>query len=329
MRELATLAVRDIGSFFIGGTTARLTGRPLGSVKYAASAPPLPVNPNGTYVTGQIYVQYVLLADPIGPPILFLNGGTSSAAMWETTPDGRPGWQRLMLAKGRSTYLTDAVGKGRASFAPYPEIYQTGPVYRPSEETWALFRIGPIGSSGRLSKDAFPGVQFPVTHFGELMKQGLPRFTGHEKSEVAAYESLLERIGPCIVIAQSSGGYLATRIAAKRPDLFKAIVTVELTAAPDLDNGPVNGLTEVPQLLLWGDNTDAHPMWSAIKVAINGYAEEINRRGGTVDIIDLPARGMVGNTHQMMMDLNNDTIFEFIADWIDRLPYRSFSPSEI
>lgn len=90
------LNIRELGSFPIGGSLASLSGLPEREVRYARDAPPLRIDPNGTYTVGQIYVQFVKLAAPKWRfPVVFLSGGTSTGAMWENTPDGRHGWQLL------------------------------------------------------------------------------------------------------------------------------------------------------------------------------------------------------------------------------------------
>ncbi len=326
MTERPDLRVRDIGSFFVGGAQMQMSGRPVGTVQYAQGAAPVSVDPNGTYISGQVYVQYVLLANSSRLPILFLNGGTFTGAMWETTPDGRPGWQRLFLDKGYSSYLTDAVGKGRASYAPFPEIFAAPPVFRPLEETWKLLRIGPRYTPDPAARETFPGVQFPIDHFDAFARQGVPRFPGQDSVELAAYDDLLDRIGRCIVVAQSSGGYFATLLASKRPRDIAAIVTVELTAVPDTATAGMAALAAVPQLILWGDNIPTSPMWMSNKETVRRYADAVNSRGGRVDILDLPARGVAGNSHQMMMDCNNDVLADLVAAWLDDLPDMQANP---
>jgi NitT/TauT family transport system substrate-binding protein len=316
-RQSQDPAIRDLGSFFVGGEQTELSGMPTREVKYAQDAPPLKLDPNGTYQNGQIYVEYFRLAHPRSPvPILFLNGGTSTGAMWQTTPDGRPGWQNYFLHDGYNTYLTDAVGKGRASWARFPEIFKVEPAFRPNEGTWTLLRMGTHYEKDPARRKAFPGVQFPVEQFDEFAKQNVPRFAGQDDIELKAYEMLVARICPCIVIAQSSGAYFATQLAAKHPDLIKAIAAVEMTAAPDLAKIDVAALAKVPQLLLWGDNQQEFASWRQIREGVDKYATAFAEKGGHIDVIDLPKRGITGNTHQMMMDRNNEVIADIVSDWL-------------
>lgn len=177
------IRLRDTGSFFIGGDTAQIQGQPVKEVRYAKDAPPLTVDPNGSYAYGQIYVQYAKLFSPRGSfPILFFNGGTSTAAMWDTTPDGRPGWQQLLLRRGYDTFVTDAVGKGRASWARFPEIFKAEPIFRPNEETWTLLRIGSKYTPEPSGRQAFENSQFPLEAFDEFAKQSVPAIRGPRRS---------------------------------------------------------------------------------------------------------------------------------------------------
>ena len=308
--QVPPLIVSEIGSFFAGGETAVLSGYAVEEISIAAGAPPQKVDPNGTYPTGQTYVHYVRLASPAHPtPILFLNGGSFTGAQWETTPDGRPGWQMLFLRAGFDTYLTDAVNKGRASWSRFPEITPAKPTFRPMEETWATLRIGPPSTGPRL---AYPGSQFPHEAFDAFAKQGVPRFAGQDALELAAYDAALAAIGPCIVVAQSSGAYFATRLAQRRPGHVRAIVAVEMTAFPD----PDDALIDVPHLLLWGDNWRDQPSWRRTRASLDAYAATLRARGGRVEVLDLPDRGIHGNSHQMMVDRNNEDIFKLAAAWL-------------
>jgi hypothetical protein len=44
--------------------------------------------------------------------------------------------------------------------------------------------------------------------------------------------------------------------------------------------------------------------------------DALRKLGGIVDHLDLPARGMGGNSHMLMMDRNSDQIAALIQEWI-------------
>ena len=96
-----------------------------------------------------MYVQYVKLYGSYARakyPLLMWHGGGLSGVTWETKPDGQPGWQQFFLRAGHDVYVSDAVERGRASWARYPEIFKTEPFFRTKKEAWELFRIGPADS---------------------------------------------------------------------------------------------------------------------------------------------------------------------------------------
>ena len=90
--------VREIGSFHVGGGLLTLAGLPLRQRGSTRGGPVRTVDPNGEIAAGQMFAQYVRLAEPRGRfPVLMWHGGGMSGVNWETTPDGRVGWQMLFL----------------------------------------------------------------------------------------------------------------------------------------------------------------------------------------------------------------------------------------
>ena len=43
-----------------------------------------------------------------------LHGATLTGKSWETTPDGRMGWDEYFVRKGHPVYVPDQVGRGRS-----------------------------------------------------------------------------------------------------------------------------------------------------------------------------------------------------------------------
>ena len=54
--------------------------------------------------------------------------------------------QMSFLNRGYDVYVSDAVERGRASWARYPEFFKSEPLFRSKKEAWELFRFGPTGS---------------------------------------------------------------------------------------------------------------------------------------------------------------------------------------
>ena len=152
----ADYLVKEVGSFHVGGHTETLNGLPSKEIVFSPGAPAIKVDPNGEFEVEQMYVQFVKQAAPKSKlPLLLWHGGGLSGATWETKPDGKPGWQQFFLNAGYDVYVSDAVERGRASWARYPEIFKSEPFFRPKKEAWELFRIGPsyeVGGNARRSK---------------------------------------------------------------------------------------------------------------------------------------------------------------------------------
>jgi pimeloyl-ACP methyl ester carboxylesterase len=316
------MQVRDIGSFHIGGGPVTLSGLPVRDIVFTAGAPPFRSDPNGDFETGQMYVQYVKLENPKARyPLLMIHGGGLSGVTWETKPDGQPGWQMFFLRAGHDVYVGDAVERGRASWSRYPEIYKTEPLFRTKKEAWELFRIGPLNSyqTDPTRRVAHPGTQWPVQAFDQFAKQGIPRWATNDAPTQAAYNALVQRICPCVIIVHSQGGNFAFNAALAAPERVKAIVAIEPSGAPDPSKLELTKLKETPHLFVWGDYLDQQDLWKKITPAVNRYREALNAAGVRADELNLPKMGIRGNSHMMMMDRNSDQIAGLVQQWLDRV----------
>jgi pimeloyl-ACP methyl ester carboxylesterase len=310
--------VASIGSFYIGGHESSLTGLPPRDIVFSPGEKQTRVDPNGTFEAGQMYVQYVKLDHPRARwPLLLWHGGGLTGASWESTPDGRPGWQMFFLKAGYDVYVSDAVERGRASWARYPEIYRTEPFFRTKREAWQLFRIGSNYSDARAQRTAFPGSQFPLDAFDAFSKQFVPRWATNDAWTQAAYDALVQRVCPCIVIAHSQGANFAFTAALHAPGKIKAIVALEPTGAPGDVPDPM-ALNGIPQLFVWGDNLDSSPFWRSVVKAPLRYRQAVIAAGGTVDTLSLPDHEIRGNSHMLMLDRNSDQIAGLVSAWLDR-----------
>jgi pimeloyl-ACP methyl ester carboxylesterase len=317
----AAFDVREIGSFHVGGRTITLEGLPVRELFYTSSAgTPLKVDPNGDYQVEQMYVQYVKLAQPQAKyPLLMVHGGGMTGVNWETTPDGRPGFQMYFLQHGHDVYISDSVERGRASFAR-PEIWKSEPFFPVAKATWELARVGPPSSyqTDPAKRVAYPDSKFPIAAFDQLMKERVPRWTTNDAAAQTAYDLYVQRVCPCVIMAHSTGGPFALNMALHAPDKIKALILLEPAGAPDPANGDIGKLKGVPHLYVWADHTSDEPSMKVVIPLAVRWRDALNRIGAPVEWIELPKLGIAGNTHVMMMDVNNLQIADLIQSWMGK-----------
>jgi pimeloyl-ACP methyl ester carboxylesterase len=313
------LQVGDIGGFHIGGRRVTLSGLPVREVQIPGVPFPMRIDPNGDYVVEQMYVHYVKLAAPRARyPLLMLHGGGMTGVTWETTPDGRPGWQMYFLRRGYDVYVADAVERGRSGFAP-PQVWTQEPIFPGAKGTWELGRVGPPGSydSDGAKRTAFG--DFPPEAFDQLMKQRVPSWgAANARAAMQAFDQLVQRICPCAVIAHSSNGPLAMRMALNAPDKVKALVVIEPSGALDPQAENAAKLRGVPHLWLWGDNLANDPVQSKVMPGSVRWRDALVQAGVTADWVELPRVGIAGNSHVMMMDSNSDQVAGVVQAWLER-----------
>lgn len=313
----AAVALRSIDSFHVNGEVRTLSGLPVEQRVLAQGAAARPVDPNGDHMTGQMYCQAYRLAEPRHAlPVLLWHGGGMTGTNWETTPDGRPGWLWRFLQAGYDVIVSDAVERGRSSWSCYPEIYASAPIFRTLDEAWDMFRLGPANGyatdSGK--RVAFPEQQFPLDYFDQFAKQWVPRWAGHEAITSAAYDALIERVGPCVVVGHSQGGGFAMLAAQRQPALVRAVVALEPSGAPAFDTSVTE--PRPPHLTVWGDTIRSHPVWQRYHATVEAYGAALEASGATADVLDLPQQNIHGNSHFLMMDRNADTIFQKVEAWL-------------
>ncbi len=311
-------ALKDVGSFYIGGRTVTLSGLPASEIVFTKGAPAMKVDPNGDFEVEQMYVQYMLPADPTSKyPLLMWHGGGLTGVTWESKPDGNPGWMQYFLRTGHPIYVSDAVERGRASWARYPEIFASEPFFRTKKEAWELFRIGPKDSYNKEpgKRIAHPGQKFPASAFDQFCKQSVPRWATNDAATQAAYNALIQKVGSCVVMVHSQGANFGFQAALAAPDKVKAIIAIEPSGAPK--PGPeLEKLKNIPILMVWGDNLDKQELWQRIVPNIEAFAKDVRSKGGRIDWIDLPKLSISGNTHMLMMDENSDQVAGIVQEWM-------------
>ena len=113
------MIIQEQGSFAVGGTVITDPGT-FDPIKQGA------YNPNGVSPEGQTlhgdhaYVFYQIPENARKLPLVFWHGHGQSAKTWETTPDGREGFQNIFLRKRYGVYLIDQPRRGRAARSTEP-----------------------------------------------------------------------------------------------------------------------------------------------------------------------------------------------------------------
>jgi pimeloyl-ACP methyl ester carboxylesterase len=309
------VALSGMGHLVVGGERITVQGEPQRPRVRARSLPRQPIDPNGQFTAGATYVQFAKLARPTQTyPIVMMPGGGLSGAVYETTPDGRPGWEWFFLRAGYSVFIADLQQTGRSPWARFPEIDPEEPSFRDRTFLWEVFRIGPPGSySAAVGPRAYTGTRFPVQAFDNFAKLAAPRFRMDAKAEATTFDAIIERVCPCILLAHSASAEPSLEAAHRHPDLVKATVLVEPAAVPVPPTHPTG-----PELIVWGDYLgpdQTTPDWLEEYEASRKYLSAASQVQGT-SLMELPKLGISGNSHLEMSDTNSDQVATLIANWL-------------
>jgi hypothetical protein len=316
----APIALKDMGSFHIGGREHTISGKPVKEIVFTPGGMPAKLDPNGVYQVEQMYVQYFIPQSQRGTlPLLMWHGGGLTGVTYETTPDGREGWLNYFIKKGWAVYNSDAVERGRSGWAMYPEVFKGEPVFLTKENPFERFRIG--AGPGSYNKDPakmklMPGSQFPADGYDNFTKQGVPRWTTTDDAIISAYIELVDNVCPCVVLVHSQSGQFGQKVAQARPDKVKALVLVEPSSAGDLKL--VDRLKNIPMLTIYGDYVEQDSRWRTIRANQLKFLEQVAAAGGRSDLVDLPKIGIHGNSHMIMMDRNSDQVAGIIQAWLEK-----------
>ncbi len=227
------IALRDMGSFHIGGRIIEITGQPVKEVVFTPGGVPAKVDPNGKYQVEQMYVQFFLPQNRTGKlPLLLWHGGGLSGVTYETKPDGGDDWMHYFIRKGWDTYVSDAMERGRSGWT---STFKGEAMALPFGDPWERFRMGPPGSwnDDPAKRVSYPGMQFPADAYPQFMKQGVPRWITTDDEIVKAYIELVDKVCPCVVLVHSQSGAFGFKALEARPDKIKALVAIEPTIGGD------------------------------------------------------------------------------------------------
>src|SRR5438132_6878540 len=148
-RKVEPLMIQEQGSFAVGGTIVTNAGT------YDATNR----SPAGQTLHGDhAYVFYQVPARARKLPLVFWHGIGQFSKTWETTPDGREGFQNIFLRRRFPVYLIDQPRRSARSRSPFRP--------RPTSSS------GSASSGSALGRTSIPACSSPATRRRSISSSG-------------------------------------------------------------------------------------------------------------------------------------------------------------
>jgi hypothetical protein len=292
------------------------------------------------------YAQFQIPVNPRRLPIVFWH--SASTVTWESSPDGRDGFQSIFLRRGFPVYIIDLPRQGRAGNGCEDLPYK--PAIGRDQSTFSGWRFGTWDPPA--PPKFFPGVQAPTDNpawLDQVLRARYPESEGGDavRREASSVQALLEKIGGGILVTHSGSGIPGWATGALSGDV-KAIIAYEPSqflfpqgrlpaAITNAADGTVinpglevtldefKNLTKMPIQLVYGDyvpeKPDSLPAPERRRITMvygQAFVDLVNSMGGNAQLLHLPKIGIKGNTHLLMLDLNNvqiaDQLSQFLKD---------------
>lgn len=322
------IIIQKQGSFTIGGSFFSNSG----------TFDPYNPTPEGQTLHGDhAYFFFQIPADARKYPLVMWHGFGQFSKTWETTPDGREGYQNIFLRRRFPVYLIDQPRRGAAGRSTV--FAQIDPI--PDEQQWfGTFRIG-------IWPDYFEGVQFALdtATLEQYFRSMTPNIgTIDVNVNAEAVSALFDKIGSGILVTHSHSGGMGWLTAIKNQNI-KAIVSYEPGSGFLFPDGEVPEpmsstggtleavgvsladfmkLTKIPIVIYYGDfipkEPNANPGQDGWRVRLEMarlWRDAVNKYGGDVTVVHLPEIGIKGNTHFPFSDLNNVEIADLMSVWLN------------
>lgn len=321
------IVIQDQGSFAVGGTVISNPG----------TFDPIKRTPEGqTFRGDHAYVFYQIPEKSKKLPLVFWHGIGQFSKTWETTPDGREGFQNIFLRRNFSVYLIDQPRRGNAGRSTVEGTITP----TPDEQMWfGTFRVG-------VWPNYFQGVQFSkdAEALNQYFRSMVPNIGPIDINvNVEAVSALATKLGPTILVTHSHSGGMGWLTAIKNPNV-RAIICYEPGSGFVFPDGevpqPIESsagslqptgvskedflkLTKIPIIIYYGDNIPSKPDpnpgidgWRARLEMARKWRDVVNAAGGDVTVVHLPEIGIKGNTHFPFSDLNNIEIADLMSKWL-------------
>lgn len=321
------LVIQKQGSFAVGGTVITNPG---------IFDPYKPTPEGQTFRGDHAYVFYQVPVKARNYPLVMWHGIGQFSKTFETTPDGREGYQNIFLRNNYSVYLIDQPRRGNAGRSTVTATIN--PI--PDEQQWFdVFRVG-------VWPNYFDGVQFArdTETLNQYFRSMTPSIGAIDiEVNTDAVSSLFTKIGEGILVTHSHSGGMGWKTAVKNSNI-KAIVSYEpgsgflfpegeLPAPIASSAGSLEAigitmkdfmlLTKIPIVIYYGDNIPENPSpnpgadgWRARLAMARKWGDTVNKYGGDVTVVHLPEVGLKGNTHFPFSDLNNIQVADLMNKWL-------------
>ena len=293
------------------------------------------------YQHGAMFVSWEAPPSPDKPvPVVLVHGGAVQGTEWLDTPDGRPGWAQRFVEAGYPVFVVDRPTQGRSPYHPAVSG-PMGPPFSYAEGRTVFFPPDRSHQHTQWPFDVDDGVALDafIAAFGPLPAD----LAESQRLDADRLADLLDRIGPAVVVTHSASGPAGWLVADRRPDLVRAIVSVEpmgpafaaiphitlawgLTAAPltfdpaftsaddvaaaDPEAVRVPAFVDLPVAIVTGG---ASPFAQAGRE----IATWLRTAGATAELLDLPRFGVHGNGHGLIYERNSDDALKPVLNWLD------------
>ena len=183
-----------------------------------------------------------------------------------------------------------------------------------------MFRFGPLDGfhADPAKRVFFDGGQWPAEATDQYQKQVVGRWAGHDEITQLAYDELVAKVGPCVIVSHSQSGAFSCQAAINNPTNIKAVVSLEPSGGADATDAQVQAMANAgtKHLMVWGDNFEGHDRWAIFRGIVDTYGQRVSEAGGSWTDWHLPQMGIPGNSHFPMMDRNSDRIAALVQKWL-------------
>jgi pimeloyl-ACP methyl ester carboxylesterase len=318
------LVLRAQGSFFLSGQIVfsnGLIGQQIPGITFPTS---------GHVAVNQMYVRYMIPQGATKVPVVMIHGGTLSGKSWETTPDGRMGWDEYFVRQSHAVYVPDQVSRARSGFnqaainnvlaglAPpstLPNILRLS-----NEIGWPLFRFGPTFGT------AYPDEQFPVQAADKFAQQGIPDLNfslPDPNATPEALSALAIQLNGAVIMGHSESGLYPIQAALVNSSGTRGLIDIEPGGCNSTGwtDQQIATLATLPILVVYGDHLDTPNgvvNWPAAFSDCQAFVARVNAAHGNATMLHLPDAGLHGNSHMMMLDKNNLQVANLLLSWLDQ-----------